>query len=89
MRALGTMTCVRIRIHVYTTRPCPAPQKLIHVLRESQPAAGPRRLLMKRKRHTPEQIIRKFCDAEKLRSDGQSIGRVCQKLQVSVQVFHR
>ena len=44
---------------------------------------------MKRKRHTPEQIIRKLREAEVLQGVGQSLGQVCQKLGVSEQTFHR
>jgi transposase-like protein len=44
---------------------------------------------MKRKRHTPEQIIRKLREAEALQGAGQSLGQVCQKLGVSEQTFHR
>jgi transposase-like protein len=44
---------------------------------------------MKRKRHSPEQIIRKLREAEQLKSEGQTIAQICQKLQVSEQTFHR
>lgn len=44
---------------------------------------------MKRKRHTPEQIIRKLRQAETMQSEGQSIGAVCQALEISEQTFHR
>lgn len=44
---------------------------------------------MKRKRHSPEQIIAKLREAEAGLSAGQSIGQVCQKLAVSAQTFHR
>jgi putative transposase len=44
---------------------------------------------MKRKRHTPEQIIAKLREAEAGLSAGQTIGQVCQKLGVSEQTFHR
>ena len=44
---------------------------------------------MKRKRHTPEQVIRKLREAEVLQGQGQSLGQVCQKLAVSEQTFHR
>jgi len=44
---------------------------------------------MKRKRHSPEQIIAKLRDAEAGLSAGQTIGQVCQKLAVSEQTFHR
>lgn len=44
---------------------------------------------MKRKRHSPEQIIAKLREAEAGLSAGQTIGQVCQKLGVSEQTFHR
>ncbi len=44
---------------------------------------------MKRKRHSPEQIIAKLREAEAGLSAGQTIGQVCQKLAVSEQTFHR
>lgn len=44
---------------------------------------------MKRKRHTPEQIIRKLRQAESMQSEGKTIGVVCQALEVSEQTFHR
>ena len=44
---------------------------------------------MKRKRHTPEQVIRKLREAEVLQGQGQSLGQICQKLAVSEQTFHR
>ena len=44
---------------------------------------------MKKKRHSPEQIIRKLREAEGLLSAGKTIAEVCQKLEVSEQTFHR
>ena len=44
---------------------------------------------MKRKRHTPEQIIRKLREADAMLSSGKTIGQVCQALEVSEQTFHR
>lgn len=43
----------------------------------------------RRKRHTPEQIIRKLRDAETMLSAGKTIGEVCQQLEISEQSFHR
>jgi putative transposase len=42
-----------------------------------------------RKRHSPEQIIRKLREAEADLAAGQTIAQVCQKLAVSEQTFHR
>ena len=44
---------------------------------------------MKRKRHTSEQIVRKLREAEQLKSEGHTIGQVCQQLEVSEQTYHR
>ena len=38
---------------------------------------------MKKKRHSPEQIIRKFREAEGLHSAGKLIAEICRKLEVS------
>lgn len=43
----------------------------------------------RRKRHTPEQIIRKLRDAETMLSAGKTIGEVCQQLEISEQSFNR
>jgi len=43
----------------------------------------------KRKRHTPDEIIRKLREAEKLQGEGLSIGQVCQKLETTEQTFYR
>lgn len=43
----------------------------------------------RRKRHSPEQIIRKLRDADSMLSAGKTIGQVCQALEVSEQTFHR
>ena len=45
--------------------------------------------MMKRKRHSPEQIIRKLRDADRMLSEGKQIGAVCQALEVSEATFHR
>jgi putative transposase len=44
---------------------------------------------MKRTRHTPEQIIRKLRDAERLLASGKELEEVCRSLGVSVQTYHR
>ena len=43
----------------------------------------------RRKRHTPEQIIRKLRDADAMLAAGRTIGEVCQALEVSEATFHR
>ena len=44
---------------------------------------------MKGKRTSPPPIIRKLREAERLKADGQSIGKICQTLEVSEQTYHR
>jgi transposase-like protein len=44
---------------------------------------------MKRKRHTPEQIIRNLRTAEQLLNQGQSIADVCRVLEDSAPTYHR
>ncbi len=44
---------------------------------------------MKRRRHTPEQIIRKLREAERMLAEGQEIAAVAKALEVSEQTFHR
>jgi putative transposase len=44
---------------------------------------------MKRKRHSPEQIIRKLRDADAMLAGEKTIGQVCQAMEVSEQTFHR
>jgi putative transposase len=42
---------------------------------------------MKRKRHTPEQIIRKLRTAEHLLNQGQSVVDVCRAPEVSAETY--
>lgn len=44
---------------------------------------------MKRKRHTPEQIIRKLREADAMLAAGKTIGQVVQALEISEPTFHR
>ena len=44
---------------------------------------------MKRRKHTPEQIIRKLREADQLLSEGKQIPEVAKTLGVSEQTFHR
>ena len=43
----------------------------------------------RRRRHTPEQIIRKLREADRLRGEGQEVVAVCKQLEVSEQTLHR
>ncbi len=44
---------------------------------------------MKRRRHTPEQVVRKLREAERLLAEGRSIPEVAKALEVSERTFHR
>ena len=44
---------------------------------------------MKRRRHTPEQIIRKLREADRLLAEGQEIPEVAKQLEVSEATYHR
>ena len=44
---------------------------------------------MKRKRHTPEEIIKKLREAATLLAGGQGLEEVCKKLEVSPPTYHR
>ena len=44
---------------------------------------------MKRRRHTPEQVIRKLAEGEKLLGEGKTIEEVARHLEVSEQTWHR
>ncbi len=44
---------------------------------------------MKRRRHTPEQIIRKLAEGDKLLAEGKSIDEVCRHLEITESTWHR
>ena len=44
---------------------------------------------MPRKRHTPEEIIRKLREAEVELAKGQPLGAVCKKIEVTEQTYYR
>ena len=43
----------------------------------------------KRKRHTPEQIVRKLRDADVMLTNGKDLAEVLQSLEVSETILHR
>ena len=45
--------------------------------------------MKRRKRHNPEQIVRKLQEADRLLNAGKSVAQVCQALEVSEATFHR
>jgi len=44
---------------------------------------------MKRKRHSPEQVIRRLREADRMLSEGKTIAEVCQQLEIVEATFHR
>jgi putative transposase len=44
---------------------------------------------MKRRHHTPEQIIRKLREAERLLGEGKTIPQAAKELGISEQTYHR
>jgi putative transposase len=44
---------------------------------------------MARRRHTPEQVVRKLREADRLLAEGQDVAEVARHLQVSEQTYHR
>lgn len=44
---------------------------------------------MKKRRHNPEQITRKLREADRLLSEGKTVGEVAKHLEISEQSFHR
>jgi putative transposase len=45
--------------------------------------------LMKRRRHTPEQVVRKLREADRMLAEGADLALVCRQLEVSVQTYQR
>jgi putative transposase len=51
---------------------------------------GRRRMIrMKQRRHTPEQVVRKLREADRLLGEGADVPAVCRHLEVSEQTYHR
>ncbi len=44
---------------------------------------------MKRTRHTPEQVIRKLRDADRILAEGRGVAEVAKELGVSENTYHR
>ena len=44
---------------------------------------------MTRRRHTPEQVVRKLREADRLLAEGKDVAEVARHLQVSEQTYHR
>ena len=70
-------------------RPCPDPLWLIQVLCESTIARMGMEDDMQRRRHTPEQIVRKLREADRMLGEGTALVEVCKHLEVSEQTYYR
>ena len=44
---------------------------------------------MKHQRHTPEQVIRKLAEGEKLLNAGNDVAEVCRQLEITESTWHR
>jgi putative transposase len=44
---------------------------------------------MKRRRHTPEQVIRKLREADRMLGEGKTIPEVARQLEISENTYHR
>jgi putative transposase len=44
---------------------------------------------MKQRHHTPEQVIRKLAEGEKLLNEGQSVAEVARALEITESTWHR
>ena len=44
---------------------------------------------MKRRRHTPEQIVRKLREVDRLVGEGQTIAEAAKQVEISEETFHR
>lgn len=67
--------------------PCSGPG----VVRVRCPRLGRRRtsIMAKRRRHTPDQIIRKLAEGTKLLAGGAELDEVCQHLEIAKSTWHR
>src|SRR5271155_212949 len=44
---------------------------------------------MKRRRHTPEQVIRKLAEGDKVLAEEQTLAEVCRHLEITESTWHR
>jgi hypothetical protein len=50
---------------------------------------GQRSVHVKRRRHTPEQVVRKLREADRLLGEGQELPEVLKALEISEATYHR
>jgi putative transposase len=53
------------------------------------PMLGRMDFSMKRRRHTPEQVIRKLREADRLLAEGKDVAEVARYLEISEPTYHR
>src|SRR3974390_3308628 len=58
-------------------------------MRFDAPAWGRRWWNVKRSRHTPDQVVRKLREADRLLAEGMAVPDVCRQLEVSVPTYQR
>jgi transposase-like protein len=46
-------------------------------------------MTMTRKRHSPEQLVRKLAHADRMLGEGRDVAGVCRELQVAEQTYYR
>src|ERR1700756_334963 len=61
----------------------------MRVLRPTTCAGRLDKVMATRKRHSPEQIVRKLMAADRLLAEGKDIAAVCRELGVSEATYHR
>ena len=44
---------------------------------------------MKQRHHTPEQVIRKLAEGDKLLNQGEELAEVCRRLEIAESTWHR
>ena len=62
---------------------------LVRVLRPMLWAGRLDKIMATRKRHSPEQIVRKLMAADRLLAEGKDTAAVCRELDVSEATYHR
>ena len=45
--------------------------------------------MVTRKRHTPEQVVRKLAQADRMLGEGKDVADVCRELAISEQTYYR
>jgi transposase-like protein len=61
----------------------------ILVLHGGSGPAGLTQNMATRKRHTPEQVVRKLATADRMLGEGKDVADICRELQVSEQTYYR